>query len=818
MKLPLSWLKQYVDFPWSAAELAERLTFAGVEVEEVADVGGGALAQVVVCQVLASDQHPNADRLTVCQVTDGQTERQIVCGAKNYQVGDKVPLALPGITLPNGLTIKTAKLRGVESHGMLCSAQELGLSEDAEGLLILPADTAVGATVSDALGGTDTVLDITITPNRPDWLSVIGIAREVAALAETTLRLPEPTVTEDGEPTATLCRVTLEAPDLCPRYTARVIRGVRIGPSPAWLRQVLDRVGLRSINNVVDVTNYVLLETGHPLHAFDYNLLQSSGSVAPIGSGSPRPDTGGGPASTRPIIVRRARNGELFQAIDDSQHELREDMLVIADAAHAVALAGIMGGKNSEINDGTTDVLLEAAYFHPPGIRRTSKQLGLASESSYRFERGTDIEGLLWASDRATALIQQLAGGRVSRGLVDALARPVVRRRVSCRYAQVNRVLGIEVPPATVRRIFTGLGLTIIGSATGAVEVEVPSFRVDLEREVDLIEEVCRIHGVDQIPSRMQPVAAVAVSAFDARWDAHALVRDILTALGYHEALNQTLGVNGAVKLQNPLSVDQGVLRAALVPGLLGNLRTNVSRHQHDLRLFEIGHVFAADGRETLHLALVVTGRRDPHSWEAGAREALLDFHDVKGALEELADQLAVVGLDIGAADPAVAGAATVAPPPDAPQAAGVRVGDQRAGAIWQVPPATARALDLRTPVCVAELELEPLLAARSADRQYTELPKFPAVVRDMALVVDEGVPHGDIVAAIAQQRTNILERVELFDIFQGGTIPTGRKSLAYSLTFRAPDRTLTDAEVNTAHQELKRRVQQVVPCAIRES
>ena len=760
MKFTYSWLKQYVDFAWSPAELAEKLTFAGIEVEEVVTIGGGALQEVVVCQILSSEKHANAERLSVCRVTDGHGERQIVCGAKNYKVGDKVPLALPGVILPNGMTIKEAKLRGIESQGMLCSADELGLPKGEDGLLILPAETQAGIKLSDALGGTDTVFDIEVTPNRPDWLSIIGLAREVSALTGNPLKLPEVVVTESGEPVEKLTSVTGEAPDLCPRYSARVIRGVKIGPSPVWLKRILEKVGMRSVNNVVDATNYVLLECGHPLHAFDYKLL-----------------------GEKRIVVRRANRGEQFVAIDGTQHELAPDMLVIADPRRAWALAGIMGSKESEINNQTTDVLLESAWFLPSSIRKTSKQCGLSSDSSYRFERGADIGQVIWASNRAAQLIQQLAGGQIARGIIDTLAKPIEKHRVRCRYEQVNRLLGIEVPAETVKMIFTGLSLALISSDAQSCEVEVPTFRVDLEREVDLIEEVCRIHGVEKIPAKMQ-LARPAVSEFDAQWDKRARVRQILAGLGFHEAQNQTLGEQGDLKLQNPLTADQHALRSSLVPGLLANLRTNVSRHQYDVRLFEIGRVFAAEGKESLRLALAVTGRREPQSWETGVRDAKLDYYDVKGTLEELG---ATLGILVNAE-------------------------------IKTISPAQAKKLDLRDAVHVAEIDLDPLLAVEGGERTFRELPKFPAVVRDVALVVEEGVQHGDVVVAITKNPNKILERVELFDIYRGSSIPTGKKSMAYSLTFRAPDRTLTDTEVNGAHEQLKRSLLQTLKCEIRES
>jgi phenylalanyl-tRNA synthetase beta chain len=569
--------------------------------------------------------------------------------------------------------------------------------------------------------------------------------------------------------------VKVEAPDLCPRYTARVIRGVKIGPSPAWLRQTLEKVGMRSINNVVDVTNYVLLECGQPLHAFDYNFLAG-----------------------HQIIVRRANNGEPFMAIDGSTHELTSDMLVIADATRAVALAGIMGGKESEISDKTTDVLLESAWFLPPNVRRTSKRLGLSSESSYRFERGADIGVAVWASYRATQLIQDLAGGQPARGIIDALAKPIEKRRVKCRYAQVNRLLGIDVPPDTVKKIFVQLGLEIVGPAdVHSSQVEVPTFRVDLEREVDLIEEVCRIHGVEKIPAKMQPANA-AVSEFDKQWDALARARQILTALGFDEAMNQTLVGDGEVKLANPLSAEQETLRSMLVPGLLGNLRTNISRHQYDVRLFEVGRIFAAGGGESKHLALAVTGRRDPHSWELAVRNAKMDLFDLKGAIEELTDNLGVAGLTFSGEN--------------------LLLADKPVGTMKQISGAQAKKWDLREAAFVAELDVELLLATTRADKEFKELPKFPAVVRDMALVVDESVEHAAIVAEIDKSQNKILEYIEIFDIFRGGSIPTGKKSVAYSLTFRAADRTLTDAEVNEAHERIKRQLQKALSCEIRES
>ncbi len=780
MKFTFNWLKQYVDLPWSPRELADRLTFAGIEVEDVHAHGGAIPAQVVIAQILASEKHPNADKLSVCRVLDGSGERQIVCGAKNYKVGDKAPLALPGAQMAAGFAIKVSKLRGVESQGMMCSPEELGLTRAPgaeDGLLILPADAPVGMKFADYVGGGDTVFDIEVTPNRPDWLSVIGIAREIAALTGQVLRLPSVDLVESGDAVERLAQVEVSAPDLCRRYTARLIRGVKIGPSPAWLRQALEKVGMRSINNVVDATNYVLLECGHPLHAFDFNRLDG-----------------------HKVVARRAIEGELFAAIDDSRHELSGQMLVIADGQRAVALAGIMGGKNSEIMDDTTDVLLESAWFTPSNIRRTSKQLGLSSESSYRFERGTDIGGLIWAGNRAASLIQQLAGGQVAPGVLDVCPEPIVKRRVSCRYAQVNRLLGITVPPATVKSIFNGLGLAVVSEDEQSCAVEAPTFRVDIEREADLIEEVCRIHGVEKVPARMQPALAT-VSEFDRTWDFRRRVRVLLTAQGFHEAMNQTMVEQGLVPLQNPLNAEMAALRPSLLPGLLKNLRTNVARHQYDARLFEIGHVFHDGGSESVRLGLAMTGRRDPESWEAGAREAKLDFFDLKGAVEEWAAQLGIELAWDGNESEAV-----------------VRLGVEPVGQARRLPKAEAKIYDLRDDVLVAELDLDKTMAASRDARQYRELPKYPAVVRDVALVVDERVSHREVLATIRKHANKDLERVALFDIFRGHPVPAGKKSMAYSLTFRSATGNLTDAEVNAAHERIKRQLAQELECEIREN
>ncbi|MBM3881251.1 MAG: phenylalanine--tRNA ligase subunit beta, partial [Verrucomicrobia bacterium] len=655
MKVTLDWLKEYVEFDWSPEELTERLTMLGLEVEGVQPVAG-AFAGIVVAQVLTREKHPNADKLSVCRVNDGSGERQIVCGAHNFQAGDKVALILPGASLPAQpgeppFTIKVGKIRGVESQGMMCSPKELGLAEDAAGLLILPADAAVGQPLAQHLGraSDDVVYDLEVTPNRPDLNSVIGIAREIAAVTGNPLRLPDialdPARTEGRA--AESVAVRLEDAELCPRYTARVVRGVRIGPSPDGLRARLELVGLRSINNVVDATNYVMLETGQPLHAFDYHLVGQAADGKPT------------------IVVRRARPGEPFTTLDGQAHTLTADMLLIADETRGIALAGVMGGQNTEINDRTVDVLLESAYFKPTNVRRTAKALGLRTDASYRFERGADPGIADWASQRCARLILETAGGRYAEGVVDAYPAPVEPRQITLRHRKVQELLGIELAPETIEYHLGQLGLRLIGrkprpvgepAAPEPVAFRIPTFRVDLKREIDLIEEVCRLHGVDRIPAT-PPRGVTGSHEHDAVHDQLAEARRLCAGLGLDEAQGQTLIADEPARwvappeswarLDNPLSSDMTVLRPSLLPGLLDSLRHNLARQQSDVALFEVGRVFLSQEdqtREYRRLAIGLTGLRAPAFWTGPDREARYDLHDLKGLLEEFLERFGVRG------------------------------------------------------------------------------------------------------------------------------------------------------------------------------
>lgn len=825
MKVTFNWLKEYVDFDWSPADLAERLTMLGLEVEGVEKVGGE-FDGIVVAEVITREKHPNADKLSVCRVHDGTGERQIVCGADNFKPGDKVPLILPGKTLPAKpgeapFTIKVGKIRGVESHGMMCSPKELGLAEDAQGLMILRPDARVGQPFAEYLGGaqSDVVYDLEITPNRPDLNSVIGIAREIAALTGNELKWPEVKLSETEPGAETWVRVRVEDGELCPRYNARVIRGVKIGPSPAWLAGALEKLGVRSINNVVDVTNYVMFEVGQPLHAFDYRLLSKSpGAACPT------------------IVVRRAGAGERFMTLDGQERILAEGMLLIADETKAVALAGIMGGQNSEIQPDTTDVLIESACFKPQNIRATSKRLDLRTESSYRFERGSDIGICDWASRRAAQLILQTAGGSLAAGAVDACAAPIRPRQVTLRHAKVSELLGVELPPEAIENYLSRLELKIVGRKprpVGApagpsepVTFAIPTFRVDLKREVDLIEEVARLYGVDRIPAT-PPRGAIGANAYDAVHDELAEARRILTGLGLFEAQGQTLisasaaalvAAGSAVSLGKPLSSDMDTLRPSLLPGLLDALQHNISYKTYDVALFELGRVFqtqpasgpgaAPEIREMRRAAIALTGRRQPLFWSGEDREAKFDIFDLKGLVEEFCEQFGLRGLSyVRRAEPTALFL----------ESAVIQLGKLQIGELGQLQPMLARKYDLRDAVLLAELDLDQVLVRRITTRSFKPLPAYPAIRRDVAMVVPETTTHEAILQVVKQAKPAHLESVELFDVFRGGNVPAGQKSMAYAFTYRSAERSLTDAEANASHQRLVEQFKQRLGAVIRE-
>jgi len=824
MKVTLNWLKQYVDFDWSPDELAGRLTMLGLEVEGIHKMAGE-FEGIIVAQVLTRDKVPGSDKLSVCKVNDGRGERTIICGAQNHKPGDKVALILPNFALPlkpgekEPFVIKERKVFGITSQGMMCSPQELGLAEELDGIIILKEEASVGQPFAEYLGrtGGDVVFDLEVTPNRPDLNSTIGIAREIAAVAGNALRMPGITCQASGETAASLVKVRIEDAELCPRYTARIVQGVKIGPSPDWLRSTLEKVGIRSINNVVDVTNYVMLECGQPLHAFDYRLVEASS------------------ASTPAIIIRRAQPGELFVTLDGQKRTLAGDMLLIADEKKGIALAGLMGGQNTEINEGTTDVLIESAYFSPTNIRRTSKTLGLRSESSYRFERGADIGVTEWASQRAAQLIVETAGGRLAAGVVDAYPAPAGQKQITLRYAKTDALLGIAIPPTAQVKYLCALGLGVTAPGQDTCGFTIPTWRVDLKREPDLIEEIERLHGLEKVPAT-PPRGAIGTNAFDAIHDQIADVRRILAGTGLHEAQGQTLISASAgreakdgelVGLTNPLSSDMDVLRPSLLPGLIDSLRHNVTRKNHDMALFEVGRVFqraagirAADRKNQDHqqelggtlkeerrVAIALTGQRPSPFWSGTERDAKVDIFDAKGVIEELLEQFGIRGLSYSRRTESTALFL---------ESATIHLGKQPLGEVGQLLPALARKHDLRDAVLLAELNLDLLLARRAGGRSFKPLPAFPAIRRDVAMLVPEATTHEAVWQTVRQAKAANLEVMELFDVFRGKNVPAGQKSVAYAFTYRNPERTLTDAEINAEHDKLITQLRQKLGAVIR--
>jgi len=774
MKFSVNWLREFVDLPKNPEEIAELLTRAGIETKNI-ETRGARIDNVVVSQITASSRHPNADRLTVCEVDDGSgTKRQIVCGATNYEVGDKVPLALPGAKLPNGTEIRKSKLRGVESEGMLCSAIELGLGSDAAGLLILSPEAKVGAPISD-LFPSDTILDVEITPNRGDLLSHFGLAREIAALTGKKLK----STPRDAKIPVKKTGVTISATRECPFFSARKIDNVKVGPSPQWLRAKIESVGIRSINNIVDISNFVMLELGQPTHAFDADRLKGD------------------------IDVRLARDGEKFLALDGKTYALKREMCVVADQERAVGIGGVMGGEETGVTETTKNVLLEAAYFLPASIRKTARELNLPSDASYRFERGVDPEMVLRASARATELIQEIAGGAPAKEINVAGKLPANPSDVSLTYEKCDRVVGVAIKPKTVDEILEGFGLKKM-SAAKITKWKIPSYRRDLQRDVDLIEEVVRAYGANKIPGvergRYSPSSAADhAHDFESGW------RSRLAAAGLNEARTSKLlprerfaFSESAIELRNPLSEDAVALRPSILVGLLAVLDRNIRAGAERVAIFEIGRTFIPPkGKEERHLGVLLWGNvASAPDWRSQTNRRL-DLFDLRGALDVVVPKLSFrpgnfsdLGLPID-----------------------IYSGNRMIGFGGQLSSAKSNAPG---PVFVAELHADLLLKPDELTKKFREIEKFPAVTRDIAMIVPEEISYEKILRAIENPKEPLLESVELFDLFTE-KVGEARKSLAYRLTYRDRSRTLTSEEVNAAHAKIRQRLRSDLGAELRE-
>lgn len=800
MKTSLKWLANYVDIPWDASELAERLTMAGLEVEGVA-VTGAVPDGVVVGEIIERTAHPNADKLSVCRVSLGSgAPLQIVCGAPNCDPGVKAPVAPAGTVLGGDFRIRKAKLRGVESNGMLCAPDELGLGDDHSGIMELPAEAVPGRPLSEYVRQ-DTVIDWEVTPNRPDWLSHLGIAREIAALSggQEHLRLPRFVLRDASGPSVeTLAAVQVDAPDLCPRYTVRVIRGVSIGPSPAWLRSALESVGIRPINNVVDITNFVMMECGQPLHAFDYDRI-----------------------ARHTITVRRAAEGEQLVTLDGQTHELTVENLLIADASGGIALAGVMGGRNSEISGDTVTVLLESAAFHAGNIRATAKKLGLHTESSHRFERGVSLDGVEFASARAAALMCELAGGEVVEGHIDAYPAPYKPPSVTCRVQRAAALLGVALTSNDVAGSLERLGLGIVGQTEQAVTAAIPSFRLDLEREADLIEEVVRMFGLSNLPAVPAP-AQVGGSIRNDAYVGLQEVRDEMLGLGLSEAINYSLlsregatagtgfAATQLVGLANPISMENAWIRPSLLPGLIQTAAHNVAHNTNDLAMFEIGRVVASAPplpEERMQLGILLSGKRHPERF-GRELEMLYDFADLKGLLAGWLESRRIV--DVGCLPARHPGFRDGA-------AATLEKDGTTLAVFGEVAPGLTDGIRLHNPLYMALVELDTVFETVTPPRILQPLPQFPATARDISLVAPRHVSNGDVIAVIRDAGCEWLEDVRLFDVYEDdASLGRENRSLAYSLTYRDCRRTLTDDDANRAHEAVKAFVAKKLPVEFR--
>jgi phenylalanyl-tRNA synthetase beta chain len=799
MKISYRWLKDFVDTDLGPREVAARLADAGIEVASIAPVAEG-LSGVVVGRIDAIDRDLGdaaaGDHVVLCRVAIADRSFSVICGAPNAAVGMRTAFAPPAATLSGGQPVKAVRIRGVMSEGILCSEKELGLSDDHHGILELPADAPLGADLVGYLGLDDAVLEIEITPNRPDVLAVVGVAREIGAITGAQFHVPPVAVREGPTEAARLCAIEIEAADLCPRFCARVVTGLTVRPSPPWLAQRLRAVGLRPINNIVDVTNYVMWELGQPLHAFDLDAL-----------------------AQQKIVVRRPRAGERLVTLDGQERTLGPDMALVCDGERPVGVGGVMGGANTEVTERTTAVLLEAAYWNPGSIRRTARTLGLATDAAYRFERGGDIGGLPDVLDRAGQLMAELGGGVVARGVLDVYPRPRPEVRILLRLSRVERLIGICPPRETVVRILRSLGFEV-DESTEALQVTVPSFRRDVLQEDDLVEEVIRIWGYDKIPVALDRGRTLIPVRRPPTLELSRAVNRALTAAGLSECITYSfvdpdrLALMGwreranLVGLENPLSRERSVMRPSIVPGLLEVLAINANHQVADCRVFETGRVFTPhrdeDGDRPVHeelwAGIALVGLRHVRGWNTSGER--VDVYDAKGMAELALTAAGISGWET------IAWSEEATPRYLEPgRSARLAIAGREIGRFGSVALAVREAFGLGAPVFVAEVSLSAVLDLPRWSPRYLPLPRYPAMQRDLAIVVSNDVTAAEVEAAIYGLRLPLLTKLSLFDVYAGDQVGPGRRSLAWSLTFQALDRTLRDADVNDVYARIVREI-----------
>ncbi|MGD1985006.1 MAG: phenylalanine--tRNA ligase subunit beta [Desulfobacterales bacterium] len=798
MKVSLSWLNDYVNIEMAPSDLAEALTMVGLEIESVTEYYRY-LDTVFIGRIVEISPHPNADKLHLCKVDTGRKHISVVCGAPNASVGMLSPLALPGTEFPEGFVLEKSVIRGQTSEGMLCSEGELGLGDDRSGIMDLDPSLSVGDQLARALGLSDTVFEIEITPNRPDCLSVIGVAREIAAIQKSPLTYPDFTLNDTDDRISQQTSVQIEAPDHCPRYAARLLENIQVKPSPFWLQQRLLSVGLRPINNIVDVTNFVLMETGQPLHAFDFDRL----------------------AQNR-IVVRTANKGETFITLDQKERLLDDQTLMICDGEKAVAIGGVMGGLNSEIEDDTTRVLLESAYFNSVSVRRTSKQLGLSTDAAYRFERGVDPGGTIRAANRAAKLMAKVSGAKIISGLIDEYPNRQSVKSLKLSTQKTNRLLGTNLQRAQIERLLKSIEFTVAQKNAGedkdTLVVTPPSFRVDISRPEDLMEEVARLFGYNNIPTTFPQMPATGRASTKEIYLRNR-ARMLMHGLGFREAINYSfthlqsgdhLRLEAAdprrqlVNILNPLTEDQTAMRTSLVPGLLQTAQYNFARQIKNLKIFEIGKIFIGKDpqqlpNETEMLAGLWTGSRHDASWHG--QETPCDFYDIKGVVERFLQALQIA--DVQFSHLPQNECAYTRPG----YSAQILCSQNRLGLVGQIHPQVLANFDLEQEAFLFELNFDNLVPLLKDSTVFRPIPKFPAIFRDITIIVNKTLETQEIISTALEQLPELVEDVSLLSVFEGQPIAAGHKSVSLRVTYRSAQKTLEDEDVTLIHQSIADRL-----------
>ncbi|MBN2108850.1 MAG: phenylalanine--tRNA ligase subunit beta [Deltaproteobacteria bacterium] len=803
MYLSINWLQDFIPQEIPVQDLADRLTMSGIEVEEIIRTGSE-WDNVVVGEILEITRHPNAEKLQLAKVTTGEKILPIVCGAPNIAVGQHIALAVEGAQLPGGMTIKKSKIRGEISEGMICSEPELGLGEDHSGIMVLPPDAPLGMPLARYLKLSDTIFNLGITPNRADCLSVVGLAREIAALFGIPLQLPQYRLEETGDAIDTRVAVEIADADLCPRYTARLVTGLTVKPSPLWMQRRLVNCGIRAINNLVDITNYILLEWGQPLHAFDYSFIQDG-----------------------KIIVRRAARGEKFTTLDAIARELPDNALMICDGRRPVAIAGIMGGENSGILPATDTVLIESAYFTPHSIARTSRALNLKTEASLRFEKGIDINGVLPSLHRAAQLMAEFGCGKIARGCIDAYpAKLAPPRPVRLSVKKTNAVTGLSLSQQDVTSVLERLHMATQAPDADTLLATAPSFRYDLNEPIDLIEEIARLTGYDHIPVTY-PRAALSGNTKNRNLKLAGIIRDMMIARGFFEVINYSFcgpehiaGMRFAgedarstpLPILNPLASSQSVMRTSIVPSLLLNLQENLNNKSSAIKLFELSRVFIQQSgspqpQEPRRLAGLMAGMQQGEGWNL--QNAMVDFYDIKAAVESLLQMLRIRDTRFlqDGREPFL----------HPHKMLSIYAGDHCIGCLGEVHPDVLEHFDVKVPAYVFELDVDQLAKLWSDAVSFAPFSRQPAILRDIALIVDDTVPAEKFFSAVAGFKNKLLTDMKIFDSFRGGTIQPGKKSLAFRVKFQSNDRTLTDAEVNKIHDRLVAHLVQATGAELRQ-